>query len=97
MWYVRQTTTAAADGEHYLLGAIARYKVARLDWLLSGGLGIREYFSGVQIMGDLPVKFLQRPAQGLYYQLPLVAAFGRELPLVVASYVEWKSSHSAIL
>jgi hypothetical protein len=47
------------DGECYLQ-AIARYKVARLDWLLTDVLHVREYFSGVEVTSDLPVKFLQR-------------------------------------
>jgi hypothetical protein len=57
----KRTTKIAADddGERYL-PAIAKYKVARLDWLLTGVLRVREYFSGVKITGDLPVKFPQR-------------------------------------
>jgi hypothetical protein len=54
------TKIAASNGGRYLR-AIARYKVARLDWLLTDVLCVREYFSGVQITGDLPLKFLQRP------------------------------------
>jgi hypothetical protein len=57
----QENTKIAAndDGKRYLQ-AIARYKVARLDWLLTNVLRVREYFSGVKITGDLPVKFPQR-------------------------------------
>jgi hypothetical protein len=60
----QQENTKIAAATAAIVNAICKlYQVARLDWLLTYVLCIREYFSGMQITGDLPFKFPQHQEQ----------------------------------